>query len=369
MKLTTGFKLTERFALNLVSAALSRYFTGLTTALGTYWEFAKTLEFQSGDTFEFEFLAPTSIVSEFDYLTDGAVGEVRGRFRLTPTGFYATSAEYTVTVDGVVITGSDNYPVDGKLHKVVMTFTSASTIKYLAITQTFVNAYTGILANPIATISGQTQTWTLGNGVGDDTEYNAENTFGAETWDSINFSGAGIQPWTGSFGDTSGNFAITGSGTGARTVSGVLIDGKTYRIRVHADILTGDIDFWYFDGVNNRVLATKEELNAGAQVDVFISDSLAQLYFRSNTAGESTAVLHSISVEEVLGNAITRVNVPDASIEEFQLSEDSTQWDNVSPAPQELQAVIEIALQESAIYNFQDGDDYTFQDGSSYDFN
>ena len=126
------------------------------------------------------------------------------------------------------------------------------------------------------------------------------SAFGPEVWDSINFSGAGIQPWTGSFGDTSGNFSTSGAGTGARTVSGVLIDGKTYRVRVHADILTGNIDFWYFDGVNNMVLATMGELNAGAQVDVFVSDSLAQLYFRSNTSGESTAILHSISVKEVL---------------------------------------------------------------------
>ncbi|MCP3659583.1 MAG: hypothetical protein GY830_04370, partial [Bacteroidetes bacterium] len=42
-------------------------------------------------------------------------------------------------------------------------------------------------------------------------------------------------------------------------------------------------------------------------------------------------------------NSITRVLVPDANIEQYQLSSDKTQWDNISPSPQELSATIEIA--------------------------
>ena len=157
--------------------------------------------------------------------------------------------------------------------------------------------------------------------MGDDTEYNAENTFGAETWDSINFSGAGTLPWTGSYGDTSGNFTVVGAGIGPRTISGTLIDGKTYIVRIHADVV-GAISFWYFDGVDNREILSTAQLNAGVQEVVFTADSLAQLYLR-NGSGTSSGVLHSISVEEVLGNAITRVNVPDEPIQKYTLVDDS----------------------------------------------
>ncbi len=43
------------------------------------------------------------------------------------------------------------------------------------------------------------------------------------------------------------------------------------------------------------------------------------------------------------GNSITRFLVPATKIEQYQLSNDGTQWDNISPVPQELPAIIEIA--------------------------
>ena len=42
-------------------------------------------------------------------------------------------------------------------------------------------------------------------------------------------------------------------------------------------------------------------------------------------------------------NSLTYVNIPTSIREQFQLSSDATQWDNISPAPQELPATIEIA--------------------------
>jgi hypothetical protein len=197
----------------------ARNFTQLTTAVGTYWEFSNTLEFQAGDTFEFEFLAPSSI-SPSQYLTGGLDANDRGYIFLNSAGNFQSNPSNVASIelDGVAIPLGSAYPVDGKLHKLKMFFMAFGKIKKLGARYTGTLPYGGTLANPVATIGGSTQTFTLANGVGADTEQSAE-----------------------------------------------------------------------------------------------------------------------------VGNTITRVNVSGESIEEFELSADKTQWDNISTAPQEMQAIIEIA--------------------------
>lgn len=56
-------------------------------------------------------------------------------------------------------------------------------------------------------------------------------------------------------------------------------------------------------------------------------------------------VIDNVSVREIQGNALEYINIPDSNVEQFQLSDDATQWDNISPLPQELPSVIEISEQ------------------------
>lgn len=339
-----GLNLTHAIAKAIAGRdSLSRNFTELTAALGTYWKFKNTLVFGAGDTIAFGFLAPTAALAGTQYLLDGDSAADRVYFGFQSDGLYlVNSSEISaLNIDGVdVPLSTTSYPTDGKLHKAVLTLKVGARLMVMG-SSTLSQAYDGVLLDVTVNISGVTTSFTLGNDVGEDTEYSA---LGAETWSSLNFSGAGISPWTGSFGTNSGNFivSVVGNRSGPRTPSGVLISGKTYRLRVHATVITGGFDLWYLEGINSKILVSLAELNAGAQVVEFTSNSLAQLYFRSNVSGVCTAVLHSISVEEVLGNTLTRVNVPDVSIEKFQLSADETQWDNISPLPQELQSVIEV---------------------------
>lgn len=166
-----GLNLVSAVALAVAGALGSgRNFTELTTALGTYWEYENTLVFGAGDTFEFEFLAPTDIVATTMYLTDGDAD--RGFVILGNTGSFIVNTVNigVLEVDGVSVGLSSTYPVDGKLHTIKITWDNVAEIKYLGMRDISSSFYTGILADPMATISGQTQTWTLGNGVGVDTE-------------------------------------------------------------------------------------------------------------------------------------------------------------------------------------------------------
>jgi hypothetical protein len=81
-------------------------------------------------------------------------------------GFYSFNAGFTVEVDGLVVTGSDTYPLDGKLHKMKLSFLSSLSIGLLGKRNAASNYYNGILANPVATISGVTTTNTLGLATG-----------------------------------------------------------------------------------------------------------------------------------------------------------------------------------------------------------
>lgn len=60
-------------------------------------------------------------------------------------------------------------------------------------------------------------------------------------------------------------------------------------------------------------------------------------------ADSNAAIFYGISIREIQGNALTRINVADEDTELFEKS--GNQWDNISPLPQELPDVIQIAEQ------------------------
>lgn len=208
---------------NPLVAAIKRTFIQLDDAIPSYYSYVTTLDLESDDTFEFDFLAPNGVTTGSEYLTDGdgVVDAQRAWVLLASNGTYNMATGFTLEVDNLLVTGADNYPIDGKLHKAKITATTTKNIKYLGTRFTMASFYNGILANPVATISSVTTTNTLGLSTG-----NSEPS---------------------------------------------------------------------------------EEAN----------------------------------------NTITYVDIPDSDRESFQLSGDKTQWDNISPLPQELPAVIEIASIEA----------------------
>jgi hypothetical protein len=146
--------------------AITRHFAQLDDVLMSHYVYANTLVFASGDTFEFEFLAPTSTVSANQYLTDSDANLDRAFFLLSPDGTYSFPTGFTMTVDGVAIDTNSVYTQDGKLHKVVMSFEAVRRIGFLGVRYDGTGFYNGIITNPVATISGVTTTNTLGLATG-----------------------------------------------------------------------------------------------------------------------------------------------------------------------------------------------------------
>ncbi|HHZ71335.1 MAG TPA: hypothetical protein EYN54_13905 [Methylococcaceae bacterium] len=198
--------------------AITRFFAQLDDVLMSYYVYANTLNFTSGDTYKFLWLAPISAVTSNEYLTDDT-GASRAWFVINSAGnFSANSNVGSMKLDGNSVSLGSGYPKDGKLHEIELTYNGAASVSILGSFNTLVSGfYNGILANPVATISGVTTTNTLG-------------------------------------------------------------------------LATGN----------------------------------------SEPSAEAN-------------NTITYVNIPDSNREEFQLSGDETQWDNISPPVQVLPAVIEIA--------------------------
>lgn len=144
------------------STRVSRYFSYLDPIQQGYYTFQNTLVFASGDTFEFDFLAPSSVVSGDQYITDGGADDAtRAHIRLRSSGAYAFSSGLTATVNGVTKVSGDLYPTDGALHKVICTFTTTKAIKYLGCRLSIENFYSGILSSAKSTISGAISSWRL----------------------------------------------------------------------------------------------------------------------------------------------------------------------------------------------------------------
>ncbi|MCP4340026.1 MAG: hypothetical protein GY799_14315, partial [Desulfobulbaceae bacterium] len=85
------------------------------------------------------------------------------------------ASSMTLTIDGVATASGSAHTTDGKLHKAKVTYTSLAKIAMLGGRYSLSSFYDGILADPVSTISGSTQTFTLGNSYAQgDTETSAE---------------------------------------------------------------------------------------------------------------------------------------------------------------------------------------------------
>ena len=146
-------------------SAITRHLTKLDDVLNSHFTYDNTLVFGGSDTFEFEFLAPSSVVPGTQYLIDGDSSSDRVYFGFKTDGLYlANSSEIdSLNIDGVDVSLSATpYPTDGKLYKAVLTLKAGARIGILGSRYTLSQEYPGIMVNPKATISGVTTTNTLG---------------------------------------------------------------------------------------------------------------------------------------------------------------------------------------------------------------
>ena len=150
------------------TGATERYFAPLDDVLMSYYFYSTAIVLSAGDTFELEFLAPSSVVSSTETISDGETASNRLRIQLASDGTYRfpSPSAATLEVDGVVINSSSTYPVDGKQHKAKFTGVGTGVLKYLGVRYTIASYYSGIISNPIATISGVKTTNTLGLATG-----------------------------------------------------------------------------------------------------------------------------------------------------------------------------------------------------------
>ncbi len=281
--------------------ATTRYFTLLDSVLENYWEFANTLEFNAGDTFELEFLAPTATSSDAAYLFDNSTSSDRSYLYLRDGDYTFDAASMTLTIDGVATASGSAHATDGKLHKAKVTYTSLAKIAVLGGRYSLSSFYDGILANPVSTISGSTQTFTLGNSYEQgDIEYNAENTFGDEL----------VEP--NSIVTIASDYGIATLPDSEPVTIGSLYE---YTYKLTSAPSGGTCRLRSIQGSTGVYASVGDTLSG-----IGISDNIT-VSLQGSIAGDYT--LELASVREVQGNAVTRYLVPSTNIEQYTLTDDS----------------------------------------------
>tara|TARA_R110000851_G_scaffold261489_1_gene414042 strand:- start:404 stop:1039 length:636 start_codon:yes stop_codon:yes gene_type:complete len=137
--------------------AITRYLAQLDIVLNSHYTYATALEFQAGDTFEFEHTGSFTTAREYFFRSTGS------DFLVVWSDLTWYFAGCTVTVDGVpVVSLTTSAYSDNKLHKIKVTFTSSMSLTVLgARLDSLGSGVPGIITNPVATIGGVTTTNTL----------------------------------------------------------------------------------------------------------------------------------------------------------------------------------------------------------------
>ena len=314
---------------NPLASFIRRYFAELDSVQQSHYVYANTLVFQSGDTFEFDFLAPTGAVAANEYLTDDTGGS-RAWFVINAAGsFSANSNIGSMTLDGISVSLSSSYPVDGKLHKIELTYSGAASVSILGAFNTLASGfYNGIIANPAATISGVTTTNPIGLATGN-IEYPAENVFGVN--DASDLSSPSSVNSELTYDDSGGVQTLTANSTVAypsARFDNKLVVGQAYEVTATIDCTGSSAQA--FVGVGDILDTARTRLVGSAGV---VTTSTAILYTDNNgnimLLIDSGAVLSGdvvkfsgVSIRSIT-NAITYVNIPDAQIEKVALIDGS----------------------------------------------
>lgn len=115
----------------------------------TYFEFDGTADYVNiptislvaNDIVRFKFRAPTETSTM--YLLDHNSGSDRIQIALEANGTYLFPADLTLTVDGVQVSNTDNYPLDGLLHEVQATLSTPKNLSRIGADFNAANFYRG----------------------------------------------------------------------------------------------------------------------------------------------------------------------------------------------------------------------------------
>jgi len=246
-----------------VNSAITRYFAQLDPVQQSYYSYANTLVFGAGDTFEFEFLAPTGVLSSTMYLIDGDGTVDRSFLLMQALGNFDinNSVVSSFELDGVSVALDGAYPVDGKLHTIKINYSNTARLRVMGSQHSGVQFYDGIIANPVATIGGVTTSNTLGLATGN---VEASVTTGpANSITYVNIPDAQREKYTlidGSwlssvnnwdagnavFDGTESSFSIKVTDINALDI------GVKYKVNAVNSITSGAAFFESFDGTNHN---------------------------------------------------------------------------------------------------------------------
>jgi hypothetical protein len=149
-----------------------RYFMEFDSVLNTQLtvDDGEFLDMLDGDTLEFSYLAPTAIVPALEHLFDGNndLSTDRSALLMNTAGIWARTGYSDLWIDGVYTVPGSSYPIDGKVHRVRVGFTSG-TPKQVArfgarFSQTFY--YSGFIFDIKFTKGGVTYTWPVAQSTG-----------------------------------------------------------------------------------------------------------------------------------------------------------------------------------------------------------
>lgn len=265
-------------------SAITRFFAQLDDVLMSHYAFVNTRVFANGDSFKGEFTAPAATVVSNERITDGDNTVNPALFELDSDGTYNIGANMSVTVDGIAITGATSYPTDNKLHEYILSFTGAARLKYLAKNEaSSTNFFNGIQANPSTTISGLTESWTLGLSTG-----NSEVGSNGEIINYVNIPDSNRELFTLIEGSWFGVELWVYGGytyTGLETINDVLIG-----VTASADIIAGNNYSWSFNylavGVGETRLRVGGTVSSPTSTGLFAGSAVAindDLFFQVRT--------------------------------------------------------------------------------------
>ena len=202
--------------------------------------------------------------------------------------------------------------------------------------------FNGIMANVSFNNAGTTTTFKLDQATAN-YELSQEASLGAE--EIVNGGFDADADWDKGAGwSISGGSANIENQSSTATLSqyGVLEVGKTYRISFDVSTSLGS-----GIGMQNSTGAIVGSAINGTADFAWIADTTAVRFKR--VTGTVTASIDNISIKEIQGNSLTYTNIAQDEREEYQLSDDGTQWDNISPEPQQLPAIIELPNQQESL--------------------
>ncbi len=334
--------LNDKRFLCLGGSAITRYYAEFDSVQQSHGVYANTLVFASDFSVQVDF-SSTSTGLDMTFMAgedtgnavilDTSGGNIRalafsgGLLQPVITTPEAPYIDGVLRSVGVSLVGTTvSLLVDGDV-KSTGTWTTNPNYNISTIGTRYVNQrfFSGIIANPVATISGVTTSNTLGLATGN-VEYPAENVFGANGW-----TGTGLTLGVGWVDNGDGTYTSDGTQSANSDV-----------VQPLSNTSAGDLVQWQFEVISISsggisFIASGSTQNSSSYTSVGDFNYYAeQVGVMADTKlRASSTFVGTVRVSEVrsITNAITYVNIPDSNREEFTLIDGSwinntNVWDN-----------------------------------------